>query len=67
MGSRKEYWCDLCDEQFIDGPGKNLVGLRFKNNHDFVLGTPKDTDGHHICMRCLGQIYSQAPTILAGG
>lgn len=60
MGSRKEYWCDLCDEHY-EHAAFNLVGLRFSNNHDFTLGKPESTDGHHVCQRCLKQLVEQCP------
>ena len=68
MGSSKNYWCDICGEKydFSSADGK-LIGVRFTDNTKFQLGNYKATDGRHVCMRCLGQLWNQAPTILAGG
>lgn len=69
MGSRKEYWCDICDDRFShkDAIDQKLVGVRFTDNRKFVLSEFSSTDGHHVCMRCLSQLWQQAPTVMAGG
>jgi hypothetical protein len=50
---KKVYSCDICSDEKepID-----LLGLRFSNNTDFVIGYAQSTDGKHICIDCLVQI-----------
>lgn len=61
MGTRKEFWCDICDKVFEFGAPYNLVGLRFTNTSDFVLDSADTTDGKHICQSCLKSIVAQGP------
>lgn len=55
----KVYSCNLCHEKVRD---QNLMGVRFKNNYEFVLDEARTTDGTHICMRCLDQLKQQLAT-----
>lgn len=57
---KKLYSCDLCHEHVAP---ENLIGLRFKNMHDFELGNAYVTDGSHVCLRCANQFVEKFPKI----
>ena len=51
------YKCDICLEEITDLRG--MIGVRFSDNHKFLLDNYKSTDGVHICIRCATQLQNQ--------
>lgn len=50
MGMKKNYTCDICrDSKPIDG----LVGCYFTSYSEWRFSLPTETDGTHICNKCL--------------
>lgn len=52
----KVYKCNLCHEQ---REPQAMMGLFFADLYTFTLCDARETDGSHICMRCLGQLERQ--------
>jgi hypothetical protein len=55
MGTKKTYWCNICEEK-TESPNSSLYGIHFNSNNNFTLGGYGCTDGKHICYECAKQI-----------
>jgi hypothetical protein len=61
---KKVYECNICRDPM---PATELIGVVFKTNKAFELGSPHHTDGVHICFRCAGQLRAQLPSMTLSG
>jgi len=47
----RKYYCDICRDS--EEP-KDLFGVKFHGtSREFSISSPYDTDGTHICKKCL--------------
>lgn len=56
MTMKKLYSCNLCGDEFNPN---FLVGMRFAGAKKFEISYARQTDGTHVCFRCMDQIYTQ--------
>lgn len=61
MSFRAIYKCDICRD---DTAKEQVVGAHFIGMKNFKLSAPESTQGVHICLGCIGQIYDQAHGVL---
>lgn len=62
MSIKTEWKCDVCSTYFRtrNEAVNNLAGCNFSGMRKFKLDTIDSTQGTHICIHCLAQIYQQA-------
>jgi len=54
MSAEKIYTCNICRE--YHQPKDTLTGVYFNSKNEFEFRDPRETDGVHICKRCLKQL-----------
>lgn len=66
MSLRFEWRCDVCSTDFRTRAEaqKDLLGCNFSSMRKFKLDTIDSTQGTHICIYCIAQIYQQAPEMV---
>jgi hypothetical protein len=62
MSIKTEWVCDVCNTRFNNRQEaiQNLAGCNFSGMRKFKLDTIDSTQGTHICIHCLAQLYKQA-------
>ena len=54
MTVQRLFHCDLCRDQH---ELRDLIGLRWTGNHEFVETAPRDVE-HHLCFSCLSGLQA---------